>query len=140
MSLHIYGVVGLLIIVEVIFQRPSCDYPYSGGFGFLPRDAMLCPVSVRPSVRPSQVGVLLKRLNVGSHKQHHTIAQGLWFSESQRSPRNSTGVTPYGGASRGPSAIAGLLVLPAVPRWLVCWRWLGTALNTVMPTRLGGRR
>ena len=30
-----------------------------------------------PSVRPSQVGVLLKRLNVGSHKQHHTIAQGL---------------------------------------------------------------
>jgi len=25
----------------------------------------------------SQVGVLLKRLNVGSHKQHHTIAQGL---------------------------------------------------------------
>jgi len=54
--------------------------------------AMLCirgtshdPVSVCPSVclsvclsvRPSQVGVLLKRLNVGSHKQHHTIAQGL---------------------------------------------------------------
>jgi len=29
------------------------------------------------SVCPSQVGVLLKRLNVGSHKQHHTIAQGL---------------------------------------------------------------
>jgi len=25
----------------------------------------------------SQVGVLLKRLNVGSHKQHHTIAQGI---------------------------------------------------------------
>jgi len=25
----------------------------------------------------SQVGVLQKRLNVGSHKQHHTIAQGL---------------------------------------------------------------
>jgi len=46
--------------------------------------AMLCirgtshgPVSVRLSVCPSQVGVLLKRLNVGSHKQHHTIAQGL---------------------------------------------------------------
>jgi len=36
----------------------------------------LCP-SVRLSVRPSQVGVLLKQLNVGSHKQHHTIAQGL---------------------------------------------------------------
>ena len=27
----------------------------------------------------SQVGVLLKRLNVGSHKQHHTIAQGLFL-------------------------------------------------------------
>jgi len=46
--------------------------------------AMLCirgtshgPVSVRLSVCPSQVGVLLKRLNVGSHKQQHTIAQGL---------------------------------------------------------------
>ena len=36
----------------------------------------LCP-SVCPSVCPSQVGVLLKRLNVGSHKQHRTIANGL---------------------------------------------------------------
>ena len=39
------------------------------------------PVSVCPFVRLSvclsQVGVLLKRLNVGLHKQHHTIAQGL---------------------------------------------------------------
>ena len=46
--------------------------------------AMLCirgtshgPVSVRPyvclSVRPSQAGVLLKRQNVGSHKQHHSF-------------------------------------------------------------------
>jgi len=41
--------------------------------------AMLCirgtssgPVSVCLSVRPSQVGVLLKRLNIGSHKEHHT--------------------------------------------------------------------
>jgi len=47
----------------------------------------LC-LSVRPSVRPSvclsvcpsQAGVLLKRQNVGSQKQHHTIPQGLWFS------------------------------------------------------------
>ena len=36
-----------------------------------------------PSVRPSQVSVLLKRLNVGSHKQHRTIAQGLWFSDAK---------------------------------------------------------
>ena len=46
--------------------------------------AMLCirgtshgPVSV--SVCLSQVGVLLKRLNVGSHKQHHTIARDSSF-------------------------------------------------------------
>ena len=46
--------------------------------------AMLCirgtshgPVSVCPSVCPSQVGVLPKRLNVGSRKQHDTIVQGL---------------------------------------------------------------
>ena len=44
--------------------------------------AMLCMrgtrhVSVRLSVRPSHVGVLLKRLNVESHKQHHTIVQRL---------------------------------------------------------------
>jgi len=35
------------------------------------------------SVCPSQVGVLLKRLNVGSHKQHQTIVQGLYFSEAK---------------------------------------------------------
>ena len=37
------------------------------------------PVSVSVSLRLclSQVGVLLKRLNVGSHKQHHTIAHGF---------------------------------------------------------------
>ena len=29
------------------------------------------------SVHLSQVGVLLKRLHVGSRKQHHAIAQGL---------------------------------------------------------------
>jgi len=34
-------------------------------------------VSVCLSVCLTQVGVLLKRLNVGSHKQHDTIVQGL---------------------------------------------------------------
>ena len=50
--------------------------------------AMLCirgtshgPVSVCLCL--SQVGVLLKRQNVGSHKQHHTIAQGLYFSDTK---------------------------------------------------------
>jgi len=41
--------------------------------------AMALCLSVRPSVClsvcPSQVGVLLKRLNAGSHKQNRTIAQ-----------------------------------------------------------------
>jgi len=32
---------------------------------------------VRPSVRLSQVGVLLKWLNAGSRKQRYRIAQGL---------------------------------------------------------------
>ena len=46
----------------------------------------------------SQVGVVLKRLNIGSHKQHHTIPPGTLVFWSQRSPRNSTGITPYEGA------------------------------------------
>jgi len=33
-----------------------------------------------PCLCLSEVGVLLKRLNVESHKQHHTIAQGVEFS------------------------------------------------------------
>jgi len=41
------------------------------------------PVSVRLSVCPSQVGVLLKRLNVGSHKEHYTISQGVYFSDAK---------------------------------------------------------
>ena len=54
--------------------------------------AMLCirgtshgPVSVcvRVYVRLSQVEVLLKRLNVGSHKQYYTIARGLYFSDAK---------------------------------------------------------
>jgi len=36
-------------------------------------------LSVRLSVCPSQVGVLLKQLNVESHKQHHAIAQHSSF-------------------------------------------------------------
>jgi len=41
------------------------------------------PVSVCVCVRLSQVRVLLKRLNAGSHKEHHTIAQGLYFSDAK---------------------------------------------------------
>ena len=69
--------------------------------------AMALCLSVRPSVRPSQVGVLLKRLNVGSHKQHHTIAQGLRFSDA----KDLREIRPGSPPTRGPSAIAELLVL-----------------------------
>ena len=45
---------------------------------FLPRDAMLaCVCCSRVSACLSQVGVLLKRLNIGSCKQCRMIAQGL---------------------------------------------------------------
>jgi len=50
---------------------------------FLPRDAMLARYMlwscVCLSVCLSQVGVLLKRRNIGSRKQHRTIVQGLCF-------------------------------------------------------------
>ena len=39
--------------------------------------AMALCLSDDPSVCPSQVGVLQKRLIVGLHKQHRTIAQRL---------------------------------------------------------------
>jgi len=42
----------------------------------------VCP-SVSVCVRLSQVGVLLKRQSVGSHKQHRTILQGLYFSDAK---------------------------------------------------------
>ena len=66
--------------------------------------AMLCmrgtshgPVSVCLSVSV-KVGVLLKWLNVGSNKQHHTIAQGLQFSGAKDlreiRPGSPTTMTP----------------------------------------------
>jgi len=61
------------------------------------------PVSVRVclSVCLSQVGVLLKRLNVGSHKQHHTIAQGLQFSDAKDFREIRPGSTPAGAPNAG---------------------------------------
>ena len=84
--------------VRVDVQAPARDF----------YRAMLCirgtshePVSVLVCVCPclSQAGVLLKRQNVGSHIQHHTIPPGLVFC-CQRSPRNSTGSPP----TRAPNA------------------------------------
>ena len=52
-------------------------------------------LSVRPSVCPSQAGIVSKRLQIGSRKQRRTIAQELWFSDA-KNLRNSNGVTPNG--------------------------------------------
>ena len=60
----------------------------SSGFHFVTARAMLSRYMLWPWVRPSvcvsvclsQVGVLLKWLNIGKRKQRHTIAQGLYFS------------------------------------------------------------
>ena len=43
------------------------------------------------SLRPSQVGVLLKRLNVGSHKQHHTIDRDSSFLKPKISAKFDRG-------------------------------------------------
>ena len=48
-------------------------------------------VSIRLSVRPSQVGDLLKRLNVGSQKQHHTIARDCSFLKPKISAKFDRG-------------------------------------------------
>jgi len=49
-------------------------------------------LSVSVCVCPSQVGVLLKRLNVGSHKQH----QGLYFSDAKHLREIRPGSPPTG--------------------------------------------
>jgi len=53
------------------------------------------------SVCPSQVGVLLKRLNVGLHKQHHTIAQGLLFSDAKDLRKIRPGLPHTGAPNTG---------------------------------------
>ena len=52
------------------------------------------------SVRLSQVGVLLKWLNVGSHKQHHTIAHGTLVSDVKDLREIRTGSPPAGAKCR----------------------------------------
>jgi len=42
--------------------------------------AVIVRLSVHPSVCLSHAGIVSKRINVGSRKQCHVIAQGLWFS------------------------------------------------------------
>jgi len=76
----------------------------------LPRDAMLARYmlsssvrpsvgrSIRPSVRPSQVAVLRRLLNLGSRKQRHTKTGILIYWRQRCSGRNSNGVSPNGSA------------------------------------------
>jgi len=59
------------------------------------------PVSVCLCLCLSQVGVLLKRLNVGSHEQHHTIAQRLWFSDAKDFREIRPGLPPTGAPNAG---------------------------------------
>jgi len=55
----------------------------------------LC-LSVRLSGCPSQVGVLLKLLNIGSQKQQHTTAQGVYFCYAKDLREIRPGSTPAG--------------------------------------------
>jgi len=59
----------LFVTVVVVLQKFCCCF-----WSLCIRGTSHGPVSVSVC---HQVGVLLKRLNVGSHKQHHMIAQGL---------------------------------------------------------------
>jgi len=54
-----------------------------------------------PSARLSQVGVLLKRQNIGSHKQHYTIPQGLYFSGAKDLREIRPGSPPAGAPNAG---------------------------------------
>jgi len=53
--------------------------------------AVVVILSVCLSVCLSQVGVLLKMLNVGSRKQRRTITQGLQFSDAEDFGKTQTG-------------------------------------------------
>ena len=59
-------------------------------------------MGLRPSVCLCllQVGVLLKWLNVGSNKQHHTISQGRLFSDA----KDLSEIRPGSPATRAPNA------------------------------------
>jgi len=49
----------------------------------------------------SQVGVLLKRLNTGPHKQHHTIAQDSSFFDAKDLREIRPGSPPTGTPNAG---------------------------------------
>jgi len=115
--------------IEMSDSRLSCLRGLILPTSFLPRDAMHPRYSHGPvSVCLSQVGVLLKRLNVGSHKQHHTIAQGLVSALLRGNWQDFN----WHDASRGPSAIAELLVNSGVSggRWTLT-RWPRSSMSSL---------
>jgi len=72
------------MVMVIMVLTITCYY-------FLPHDTMLTLYMLQSCVCLSQVGVLLKWLNVGSCKQCHTIAQGLWFSVAIDLSKTQTG-------------------------------------------------
>ena len=82
---------------------PCCIQPLSLAFGsppcyvrplrFYRASSTVLAVIVYLSVCPSQVRIVQRRLNLGSHKQRHTIAQGLVFR-----CQNLNEITPNRGA------------------------------------------
>ena len=86
-------------------------------------NAVVMCLSVCLSVRPSQAGIVPKRLNVGSCKQRHTIAQELYFSDAKILGEIPTASPPTGAPNRGGYAQIGdfwpniLLYLRNGARW-----------------------
>ena len=80
---HLAALVSIIIVPEThilarsLFMSKSIDYPPTILATLLPRDAMIVWCISWPcvclSVRLSQIGVLSKRLNVGSNKRTSTI-------------------------------------------------------------------
>ena len=70
---------GCSVLAAVLVVITTQDIKFTS----TPVNVYIIPDAMHPRYMPwpcvclSQVGVLLKRLNVGSHKQNHTIAQGI---------------------------------------------------------------
>jgi len=63
--------------------------------------AVIVCLSVGLSICVSHADIVAKRLNAGSRKQRHTIAQGLWFSEAKDLGEILTGLLPMGAPNIG---------------------------------------
>jgi len=64
---------------------------------FSTRDAMLARYVLWPCICLSQVGVLLKWINIAARKKNRTIAQGIYFSDA-KDLREITSGSPLAGA------------------------------------------